>query len=262
MRTTSAKRQRLVAEHLSFVRSIAAKIRAELPAGVEFDELVSYGMQGLLEAADRFDGRHGAAFTTFAYYRVRGAIFDGLRGMGWLKRGDHARARFEEHASSYLESWAERRASRHGARISLDERVRQLAEALRGVAAVYLATASAQAEHEVGGGDEHPHHQLEGRERSGAVRQALATLPTKERRLLELYYYEDLSLGAAGRSLGLSKSWTSRLHARAIERLKQALERSSGGDAGGDARGAKATAATSTARKAAALRARDDKSRR
>ena len=75
---------------------------------IEFDDLVGFGMQGLLEAAQRFDDRHGVAFTTFAYYRVRGAMFDGLRSMGWLPRSEYARVRFEERANSYLQSQAER----------------------------------------------------------------------------------------------------------------------------------------------------------
>src|SRR6185436_11369037 len=101
MRTTDKERQHLVDGNIPFVRSIAAKVKEQLPREIEFDDLVSYGMQGLLEAADRYDLQHGCAFTTFAYYRVRGAIFDGLRGMGWLPRGEYARMRFEERASTY-----------------------------------------------------------------------------------------------------------------------------------------------------------------
>jgi RNA polymerase sigma factor for flagellar operon FliA len=86
MRTSQKDRQRLVDANVPFVRSIAAKIKEQLPREIEFDDLVAYGMQGLLEAAERYDGSHGTSFTTFAYYRVRGAMFDGLRGMGWLPR--------------------------------------------------------------------------------------------------------------------------------------------------------------------------------
>src|SRR5437867_6469457 len=118
MRTTTPKpkpqpppqkdRQRLVDANVPFVRSIAAKIKEQLPKEIEFDDLVAYGMQGLLEAAERYDGRHGTSFTTFAYYRVRGAMFDGLRGMGWLPRSEYARMRFEERAASYLQNLADR----------------------------------------------------------------------------------------------------------------------------------------------------------
>src|SRR6516164_5871726 len=104
MRTSPKERQRLVDANVPFVRSIAAKIKEQMPREIEFDDLVAYGMQGLLEAAERYDNRHGVSFTTFAYYRVRGAIFDGLRGMGWLSRGEYARYKFDDRANHYMQN--------------------------------------------------------------------------------------------------------------------------------------------------------------
>ncbi|HZS41036.1 MAG TPA: sigma-70 family RNA polymerase sigma factor [Polyangia bacterium] len=232
MRTTAKDRQRLVDANVPFVRSIAAKIKEQLPREIEFDDLVAYGMQGLLEAAERYDGRHGTSFTTFAYYRVRGAMFDGLRGMGWLPRSEYARQRFEERAAAYLQNLADREAGAASLgsddpsprAVNLEDELRYLAEALGGVAAIFVTSLDAQGD----GGDAagpHPQQHVERRERNRAIRDALGALPEKERRLLELYYYEDRSLAEAGQALGLSKSWSSRLHARAIAMLKSALER-------------------------------------
>ena len=89
---------------------IAGKIKEQLPREIEFDDLYNYGMQGLLEAAERYDRKHGVTFQTFAYYRVRGAMFDGLRNMGWLPRHEYARLRFEERAAAYLSNLTEREA--------------------------------------------------------------------------------------------------------------------------------------------------------
>ena len=230
--TTKKDKQRLVDANVPFVRSIAAKVKESLPKEIEFDDLVAYGMQGLLEAADRYDGRHGTSFTTFAYYRVRGAMFDGLRGMGWLPRAEYARTRFEERAAAYLQNLTDREAGAaalgdDGARgFSLEEEVRDLAEALGGVAAIFITSldADSETEHNQAASTSPPQQHLERRERNRTIRDALASLPEKERRLLELYYYEDRSLQEAGAELGLSKSWSSRLHARAIELLKDALE--------------------------------------
>jgi RNA polymerase sigma factor FliA len=80
----------LVEKHLSLVQAIARKVKKTLNASIELDDLVGYGAKGLVEAAERFDARHGVAFTTFAYYRIRGAMYDGLRVMGWYSRADHA----------------------------------------------------------------------------------------------------------------------------------------------------------------------------
>lgn len=234
MRTTAKDRQRLVDANVPFVRSIAAKIKEQLPREIEFDDLVAYGMQGLLEAAERYDGRHGTSFTTFAYYRVRGAMFDGLRGMGWLPRSEYARQRFEERAAAYLQNLADREAGAASLgdgdaaprAINLEEELRYLAEALGGVAAIFVTSLDAEGDvSETAAGSPPPQQHVERRERNRAIRDAVSSLPEKERKLLELYYYEDRSLAEAGQSLGLSKSWSSRLHARAISLLKSALER-------------------------------------
>src|SRR6185295_10206040 len=104
----AADRDRLVEQHLSLVQAIAAKLKRTLGRTIEFDDLVAYGTKGLLEAADRFDPTQGATFTTFAYYRVRGAMLDGLRTMGWYSRADYARYRAEERANEYLQNHSER----------------------------------------------------------------------------------------------------------------------------------------------------------
>jgi RNA polymerase sigma factor for flagellar operon FliA len=89
----------LVEKHLSLVQAIARKVKKTLNASIEVDDLIGYGSKGLVEAAERFDARHGVAFTTFAYYRIRGAMYDGLRAMGWYSRADYARYRAEERAN-------------------------------------------------------------------------------------------------------------------------------------------------------------------
>ncbi len=238
MRLGPKERQRLVDSNVPFVRAISAKIKESLPREIEFDDLVAYGMQGLLEAAERFDGRVGTSFTTFAYYRVRGAVFDGLRGMGWLPRGEYARLRFEERAAAYLGHLADREAGleTHQVDSSIEHEVRQLAEALGNVAAIFVTTLDSHREEmESTSLSPAPHTTLEKNERDRLITHALASLPDKERRLLHLYYYEDRSLAEAGAALGLSKSWSSRLHARAIELLKAALATSDLGTAEGEA---------------------------
>jgi RNA polymerase sigma factor for flagellar operon FliA len=235
VRTTAKERQRLVDANVPFVRSIAAKVKESLPREIEFDDLVAYGMQGLLEAADRFDARHGTSFTTFAYYRVRGAIFDGLRGMGWLPRAEYMRLRFEERAGAYLQNLLDRElgaqalgdapATGGASTGTLTEELQRIADAFGGVAAIFLTSLEAREEAVAEGADD-TERDMEDRERARAIRAALDALPEKERRLLELYYFEDKSLGEAAEAIGLSKSWASRLHARAIMLLKEQLERS------------------------------------
>jgi RNA polymerase sigma factor for flagellar operon FliA len=237
-RGTATERHRLVDEHMPYVRGIAAKVKSELRTPVELDDLVAYGAQGLLEAASRFDGRQ-ASFQTFAYYRIKGAIFDGLRRMGWLPRAEYARARLDEHASDYLAAVAAREAPSDGEERPLEDELRDLSSALGGMAAVLLASLAespespgesakeSAKESDLEPLDETPpaEERLERGRAARTVREVLETMPERERRLIELHYFDELPLAEAGARLGLSKSWASRLHARAIDHLAAGLAR-------------------------------------
>ena len=107
-RVAASDKDDLVKKHLALVEAIARKVKRTLGGAIEVDDLVGYGRKGLVEAAERFDGRAGVAFTTFAYYRIRGAMYDGIRAMGWYSRADYARYRAEERANEYLQHQADR----------------------------------------------------------------------------------------------------------------------------------------------------------
>lgn len=211
---------------MPLVKSIARKLHEQMP-GTDFDDLLGFGMQGLVEAAQRYDRGHGTVFSTFAYYRVRGAMFDGVRQMGWLPRAEYARLRFEEKAAAYLETLqAQEAAAREqggGAQRAVEDEVRELAQTLQGVATIFVALFGRLAEHII---DDQPgaQEELERGQLQQRVKRALAALPDKERSLIELYYFEDQTLEQVGQQLGLSKSWTSRLHARAVALLRERLE--------------------------------------
>jgi RNA polymerase sigma factor for flagellar operon FliA len=155
-------------------------------------------------------------------------MFDGLRNMGWLPRHEYARLRFEERAAAYLSNLTEREAGAAPALpavVNIEDEVRQVAEALGGVAAIFVTTMEGQRERGdvTAGMTPTPQLDVEQKERDVAVEEALRALPEKERRLLQLYYFEDRPLEEVGKIMGLSKSWSSRLHARAVELLKDAL---------------------------------------
>jgi RNA polymerase sigma factor for flagellar operon FliA len=219
-------RDRLVEENLDLVRSIAGKLKRSLGRNLDLDELVAYGSKGLVEAASRFDSGKGVTFSTFAYYRIRGAMLDGLRTMGWYSRGDYARYRAEERANEYLHNLAERKdaaGAPAGQARDAATTLEEIAEILSGVATVHITSLEAAA----GVTDERlppPDQQLERMHLHARARRALDKLPEKERRLLQLHYFEDRNLEVAGVELGLSKSWASRLHARAVDRLRKVLE--------------------------------------
>jgi RNA polymerase sigma factor for flagellar operon FliA len=221
-----SERDRLIAEHLSLVQAIAGKLKRSLGKSIDFDDLVGYGHKGLIEAAERFDSKQGVTFTTFAYYRIRGAMLDGMRTMGWYSRADYARYRAEERAQEFLQNTSEREgaAKEAGADASPDkaETLASIAEILSSVATVHITSieaASKVADDRLPA----PDAGLETGQLGVRVREAVASLPEKERRLMEMYYFEEKNLEEAGAALGLSKSWACRLHARAVNLLKDAL---------------------------------------
>jgi RNA polymerase sigma factor for flagellar operon FliA len=227
-------RDQLIQQHLSLVQSVARKLKKQITARVEFDDLVGYGSKGLIEAAERFDPRHGVAFTTFAYYRIRGAMLDGLRTMGWYSRADYARYRAEERANEYLQNHADREAVQGLApgeaastaatspSSSVEAALSSIAEVLGGIATVHITSLEAAA----AVADESlpaPDANLDIGRLGARVRVAMQKLPDKERQLMELYYFAGKNLEEAGGAMGLSKSWACRLHARAVDLLRAEL---------------------------------------
>ncbi len=218
-------RDKLAVQYMSYVRSIAGKIKKTLSKDIEFDDLVSYGMLGLFEAADRFDAKFGANFMTFAYYRIRGAIYDGLRGMGWVSRSEYQKIRFEAHANAFLNNVHEQNvAIPANVKKTDDDEVSDLANVVEGLVTIYVTALDAMEGFQIK--DERGptlEESMEMAQARGLVAEAVSKLPEQERKLLELYYYKELSLEDVGKQLGLSKSWTSRLHTRAINKLSRLL---------------------------------------
>ena len=237
-------RRALVELHAPYVRSIVGKIKKSVPHEISFEELYDYGIIGLLEAADRFDASLGVAFTTYAYYRIRGAIYDGLRRMGWVSRSAYAKARFEARANAYLEEAAthpneeaDPKAGPQGpssappeaqdGRHPLEAAVQDLATVVHSLAAVYITSLDAATEAKlIDDSQLGPEEKVGLEELRALVRNTIRRLSPEERQLLELYYYKDKSMQQVGDQLGLSKSWTSRLHARVIDKLHRMLEES------------------------------------
>ena len=99
----------LVGDGQALVHSLASKIYRGLSIRMEFDDLLAYGQLGLMEAAKEFDPEHGSQFTTFAYYRIRGAIYDGISKMSWTSRARYNRMRCEQMSNAVLQQDADTR---------------------------------------------------------------------------------------------------------------------------------------------------------
>lgn len=221
------ERDRLIEEHVSYARGLSLRVFRDLgePTTVDADDLIAYGLRGLTEAAQRFDPTRGASFNTFAYYRIRGAVYDGLREIGWLNRS-MARASAEAGMNEFLANQADReRGSSAPGKQSTEQIAADLAHTLDDLATIFL-TAMDGSEGNPEFADEgapRADEQVEREQTETSLRRAIGTLEERERRLLELHYYQGLSLAEAGSRVGASRSWASRLHSKAINSLTQAL---------------------------------------
>jgi RNA polymerase sigma factor for flagellar operon FliA len=218
-------KKELIEQYTPFVRGIAAKIKKGLAKNIEFDDLVSYGMAGLLEAAERYDPKMGANFMTFSYYRIRGAIYDGLRGMGWVNRTEYQKIRFEERATAYLENMASREVVGGGDNKSVEDNIEDLAQQVSQLVTIYVTSLEAMEDLQVEDKERAPlDEKFADVEMKNHVKEAMRRLPEADREIIQMYYFKELSLQEVGNRLGLSKSWTSRRHAQAIERLTKILQ--------------------------------------
>jgi RNA polymerase sigma factor FliA len=211
---------------LPLVDTIAGQLRKQLGDAVMRDELVSFGREGLLAAARSFDPTLGVPFTRWANYRVRGAMLDGVRELGGLPRAVHRRLRGVAAAHHTLEGVAEEEA--RGRASTPDEADTRLGAYLSGIAtAVALGLLATPGD----GGEAvdrapSPEEQLGTSEALKVVREAVAELPEQERHMVTRHYFDDVRLDEAAAELGLSKSWGSRIHARALEAITRHMKRS------------------------------------
>lgn len=219
---------------LDLVEILAKQIARTLGPTVELGDLVSYGREGLLDAARRFDPARGVPFRAYASYRVRGSIVDGMRSMARLPRRVHERLRGLAAASEFSAGRLEDMAQPAAPGSSRADADRALADHLAGMATamavgLVLQTAHGEEGELVGvAQDQSPEEALARAELLAVVRETIATLPHEEAELVRRHYLEGERFDLVASELGLSKSWASRLHTRAMGRLTKRLRGAAG----------------------------------
>lgn len=217
----AAQRNQLIVETLGLVRSQAAALKDRFGGSVTFDELVEAGQRGLTEAAQRWEPDREASFSTFAHYRIRGAMLDLMRLQAKERREKEA-LRFASAANSLLADRAD--APRPAGPGDPRQQLGQLAGSLGQLGTAYVVAVVPAESDDLSTADaRNGFHAVARRESAALVRQAIDKLPEGQRAIIRMHYYEDIDLKTAGERLGLSKSWASRLHARAIAALRESL---------------------------------------
>jgi RNA polymerase sigma factor for flagellar operon FliA len=206
----------LIESHRSYAHAIAADILKTLPPHVEKSDLQAAAELGLTEAASSYDHRPGVQFKTFAYYRIRGAVYDAIRKATWFSRGRHQDLMAQAAANDYMADEA----------ASSQPPVSDLAELERHVGAVvscFMLSLEANSVDTPADTEASAEDRLIQKEWSARLHQALPRLPEQKRRIIQEYYFEGRNLEEIGASMGLSKSWVCRLHAKAIAALRDLL---------------------------------------
>lgn len=228
MSLADRERQQLMASCQGLVRTLAWQIHRKLPPQVELDDLIAYGQIGLAEGARDFDPARGNQFTTFAYYRIRGAILDGLSKMSWFNRNDYWRGRYERMANEVLD--VERADAAGASETPLEQDARWLKGTSGALAMVYMFSHRTNEDDEEMGaasiedrGVQAPSAVAIKREMMERLHELVDALPDDAAKLMRGTYFEGLTLKEAGERIGISKAWASRLHAKSLGQLARSL---------------------------------------
>ena len=228
-------RDAFIRQYMSLVKYVAGKVSVGMPGSVEFDDLVGFGQFGLLDAINKFDPEKNVKFKTYAVTRIRGAIFDELRSIDWVPRSVRQKSREIEDAISRLESKLGRTASDAEIAGSMgisEEDYNQTVLKVSGTSILSLNDIwySGDDSDHVSIGDciespssLNPDVIVEREEVRRVIIEAINDLPEKEKMVLVLYYYEDLTFKEIGQVLNVSESRISQLHTKANLRLRAKL---------------------------------------
>jgi len=228
-------RERLVVAYSPMVKFIAGRMASGLPSHVEEADLISYGLLGLIGAIERFDLDREIKFETFAVARVKGAIIDELRSLDWVPRSVRARARDVERAHAQLEAELQRAPTDAEMAAKLKIGVDEFNDSLLEIAnssVLALDDLWTFADPDGGGGQisvldtihdptaVDPETEAHASEVKDRLADAIESLPERERLVVALYYYENLTLREIGEVLGVTESRVSQLHTKAVLALR------------------------------------------
>ncbi len=230
-------RERLVLAYSPLVKYVAGRMSSGLPAHVEEADLISYGLLGLISAIERFEPAREIRFETFAITRIKGSIIDELRSLDWVPRSVRAKAREIERANAKLEHKLHRAPTDQEMAEELEVTVDEFQDSL-----VRISNSSVVALDELwtvsdASGDQvslldtiqdesaaDPAQEMDLTDMKDRLADSIARLPEREKLVVALYYYENLTLREIGEVLGVTESRVSQLHTKAVLRLKSRLQ--------------------------------------
>ena len=233
---TEENREEVIKKYSPMIKYVANRIAMRLPPHIEVDDLISVGVLGLMDAISKYDSSRGAKFKTYAEFRVRGAILDELRSMDWVPRSIRQKASQVDKVVVALQSKLSRQpedeevAKEMG--LSLDQFHNTLNEtkSIPIFSLEDLGIAKESGEQQslldclAGKADADPQTQIRLVELKEIIAKAIDALPEKERLMVSLYYYEELTMKEIGAVLDITESRVSQIHSKAVYRLRTKLK--------------------------------------
>ncbi|HOZ73488.1 MAG TPA: RNA polymerase sigma factor WhiG [Spirochaetales bacterium] len=228
-------REAFIKQYAPLVKYVAGKVVANMPSSVEFDDLVGFGVFGLIDAIDKYDPDKNVKFKTYAVTRIRGAIYDELRSIDWVPRSVRQKTREIEEAIVQTEAKLGRPATDQEIAESLGLSDDEFSKTMLKISSTSILSlndvwyTADESEHMTIGdsvespGSMSPDSITEREEIRRVIVEAIQELPDKEKKVLVLYYYEELTLKEIGKVLEVTESRISQLHTKAILRLRARL---------------------------------------
>lgn len=226
-------REKIILEYAPLVKLVAGRLSMYLGYNVEYEDLVSYGIFGLIDAIDKFDSMKEVKFETYASLRIRGAILDQIRKMDWIPRTIRQKQKKIEAVMKEVELTKGRAATDEEIAAGLgitDEEYLDWQSQMKITNVVSLNEYMEQGSEVPAEGNRHttarfesPEENIEKEELKQVLEQTLALLTEKERKVILLYYYEDLTLKEISNVLEVSESRVSQLHTRALQKMKEKM---------------------------------------
>lgn len=233
---TTENREEVIIRYSPMIKYVANRIAMRLPPHIEVDDLISVGVLGLMDAISKYDSSRGAKFKTYAEFRVRGAILDELRALDWVPRSIRQKASAVEKVVRSLESKLRRLPEDDEVAKEMDMSLDQFYRTIDETKSVPvfsledLGIAKESGEQQslldclAGKADADPQTQIRLIELKEIIAKAIDTLPEKERLMVSLYYYEELTMKEIGAVLDITESRVSQIHSKAVLHLRTKLK--------------------------------------
>jgi RNA polymerase sigma factor for flagellar operon FliA len=230
----STEREEILKRHLPLVRQVVQRLAVRKPPHIDIDDLVSWGIVGLLDAVKKYDPAKEASFATYAQFRIRGAILDHVRSLDWVPRSVRQKASLLERTCLSLENTLGRPATEEEVARALGLGLQDYQDLLSKVGEMCLLSLEDLG---FGSGEERISLRPNGEDEDGSdplavlltqeridiVADAIGRLPERERMVVTLYYNEELTMKEVGAVLGLTESRVSQIHSQAMLRLRSNL---------------------------------------